>query len=87
MIVVKCVFDTERDLKEVEPFGFIDLKNAFVERCVPSQVGESDSDYNGIDNPESILGKPSDVFDALRAADELDRLAADANKDNQTDGD
>lgn len=86
MIVKKCFFNPARDLKEVEPFGFIELKNAFVERCVPSQIGESESDYNGIDNPESILGRPSDVFDALRAADELDRLAADANKNDQTDG-
>ena len=85
MLVEKCKFNPERDLKEVEPFGFVDLKNAFVERCVPSQVGESESDYNGIDNPESILGKPSDVFDALRAAVELEKAAAEANN-NQTDG-
>lgn len=86
MIVEKCAFSIERDLKEVEPFGFIELKSAFVERCVPSQVGESEADYNGIENPESILGKPSDVFDALRVADELEKVAANAGNNNQTDG-
>lgn len=85
MYAKKCTFNPECDLKEVEPFGFVDLKNAFVERCVPSQVGESDSDYNGIDNPDSILGKPADVFDALRAVDELEKAAAGENN-NQTDG-
>ena len=77
MIVEKCIFNPERDLKDVEPFGFVDLKDAFVNRCVPSQVGESDSDYNGIDNPESILGKPADVFDALRASEILEKAAKD----------
>lgn len=86
MVIKSCKYDPVRDLKDVEPFGFVDLKNAFVERCVPSQVGESDADYNGIENPESILGKPSDVFEALDTAAALEKAAAASENNNQTDG-
>lgn len=65
MEITECKYNPEVDMKPVDPFGFIDLKDAFVNKCVPSQVGESDSDYNGIDDPSSILGVPSDIFDAL----------------------
>lgn len=85
MIVKECKFDESRDLKAVEPFGFVDLKESFVNNCVPSQVGESDSDYNGIDNPESILGRPSDVFDALRMAQDIDKRISDNAENKESD--
>lgn len=81
MVVTECLFNPERDLKPVEEFGFVDLKDAFVHSCVPSQVGESDADYNGIDNPESILGIPRDVFDALRMVQDLDARSSKENND------
>lgn len=65
MRVYNCSYDPIRDLKAVEPFGYIDAKQAFVTGSVPSQLPDSDSDYNGIDDPASILGKPVDVFDAI----------------------
>lgn len=61
----KLAYDPVRDLKSVEPFGFIDLKDALANSAVPSQLPDSEADYNGIENPESILGKPADVFDAM----------------------
>lgn len=65
MVCTEFPFDPIRDVKPVEPFGFIDLASALVSGTVPSQLPESDSDYNGIDEPGSILGKPRDVFDAM----------------------
>lgn len=81
MVVTECNFDPVKDLKAVEQFGFVDLKEAWVNRCVPSQVGESDADYNGIDNPASILGMPSDVFDALDMVEYVEK----AESENKTD--
>lgn len=81
MVVKECLHNSERDLKAVEPFGFVDLKDAFVNSCVPSQLPESDSDYNGISDPESIVGRPDDVFDALRMSVDLDKRAARDNAD------
>ena len=77
MIVLECKYNPERDLKAVEPFGFVDLKESFINNCVPSQAPDAESDYNGIQDPSSILGKPSDVFDALRMAQDIEKRQAD----------
>ena len=76
MVVEKCPFDPLKDLKPVEQYGFIDLKNALDSSIVPSQMPESDSDYNGIDDPDKVLGKPSDVFEAIDAQQDLETVAS-----------
>ena len=65
MLVKSCRFNPVRDVSSVSQTGFIDLKNAFANNCVPSQIVGEDTDYNGIDDPSSILGSPSDVFEAM----------------------
>ena len=65
MIVDNCRFDPKKDLTPVSQTGFIDLKSAFVSGVVPSVMQGADADYNGIDDPQSILGCPSDVFEAI----------------------
>lgn len=65
MFVGSCRFDPARDLCAVSQTGFIDLKSAFETGVVPSVTADSESDYNGIEDPRSILGKPSDVFEAM----------------------
>lgn len=72
MIVTECKYDPAKDMQAVEPFGFVDLKDALVNNCVPSQLPDSDTDYNGIEDPDAILGRPSDVFDALRMQTDMD---------------
>ena len=67
MVVTDCPYDPVRDIAPVEQFGFIDLKSALDSSIVPSQMPESDQDYNGIDNPEEIAGKPRDIFEAIDA--------------------
>lgn len=81
MIVTDCKYDPVRDLSPVEQFGFIDLKTALSESVVPSQMPDSDADYNGIDDPDKILGKPADVFEAVDAQKAIEKAAAAANKD------
>lgn len=65
MKVQECFFDPVRDLKPVDQFGFIDLKSALASSVVPSQLPESDTDYNGVEDPEAVLGTPHDVFEAI----------------------
>lgn len=83
MIITECSFDPVRDLAPVEQFGFIDLKVSLDSSVVPSQMPESSSDYNGIDDPNKILGKPRDVFEAIDTQKALEAAAAsgDADKD------
>lgn len=65
MIVGPCRFDPVRDLCPVSQTGFIDLKSAFASGIVPSVAPNAEVDYNGIEDPGSILGKPHDVFEAM----------------------
>ena len=65
MQVKDCRFNPARDVVSVSQTGFIDLKNAFANNSIPSQIVGADTDYNGIDDPASILGRPTDVFEAM----------------------
>lgn len=74
-------FDKNRDLKEVETYGFVDLTLSLRTGSVPSDVSASVSNYNGIEDPQSIIGSPSDVFEALRMHDEIKNNASSASAD------
>lgn len=76
MIVKDCPFDPVRDIAPVEQFGFIELKDALANSIVPSQMSESETDYNGIDEPDKILGKPRDIFEAMDAQKAAEQLAS-----------
>lgn len=67
MVVTDCFYDPVRDLTPVDQHGFTDLKSALANSCVPSVMPDTDVDYNGIDNPDSILGTPRDIFEAIDA--------------------
>jgi len=76
MVVTECKYNPIEDLKPVDAFGFLDLASAYVNKTVPSDTVTQDADYNGIDDPSSILGKPRDVFDALRMQDRITKVTA-----------
>lgn len=76
MIVKDCPFDPVRDVAPVEQFGFIELKDALANSIVPSQMPESETDYNGIDEPDKVLGKPRDIFEAMDAQKAAEQLAS-----------
>lgn len=76
MIIGDCVYDPVRDIAPVEQFGFIDLRTALDQSVVPSQMPESDTDYNGIDDPASVLGKPHDIFEAIDTQKALEAAAS-----------
>lgn len=76
MIVIDTPFDPVRDIAPVDQFGFIELKSALAESVVPSQMPESDTDYNGIDDPDKVIGKPRDIFEAMDAQKAAEQIAA-----------
>lgn len=59
----------DRDLQIVEQVGYVDLRRAYEDCSVPSDIGVDESTYNGIEEPSSIIGKPDDVFAAHRAGE------------------
>lgn len=74
-------FDKTKDIKEVDQFGFVDLGLCLKTGLVPSDVTASVSNYNGIDDPQSIIGSPSDVFEAMRMHDEIKNYESSATAD------
>lgn len=76
MVYTDFAFDSVRDLKPVDQFGFIDLKVALDSSSVPSQMPDSETDYNGAEDPESVLGRPRDIFEAIDAQKAIESAAA-----------
>lgn len=62
-------FDPVRDSQEVDQFGYIDLVEVFQKGSLSSDVNLRDSNFNEINDPSSILGKPKDIFEAQRMTD------------------
>lgn len=83
MIVEHCEYDPVRDIKPVDQYGFIDLKTALDSSIVPSQMPDSDSDYNGIDDPEKVIGHPRDVFEAIDAQTAYEAAVASEDKSDE----
>lgn len=69
MVQNNVVYNPDRDLQEVDQFGYIDLTKAFENGYVPGDVEAIAENYNEIDEPASIYGKPKDCFEAMRMQD------------------
>lgn len=54
------------DLYEVSQFGWLDIAEAYRTGNVVGSLEGTEAQSNGIDDPRSIMGKPSDVFEAYR---------------------
>lgn len=81
MVYEDFSFDPVRDLAPVDQYGFIDLKVALDSSCVPSQLPDSELDYNGMEEPEMVLGKPRDIFEAIDSQKALEAAAAASSGD------
>lgn len=66
MLQSHLVYDPVKDIAPVQQYGSIDLNEAFRTGGISSSVSVEQLDYNGIDDSESIIGKPRDVFEAQR---------------------
>lgn len=69
MLVDKCVYDEGRDNVAVAQYGYINLSECIANGAIPSSVSNTEDDYNDIDDPASIMGKPHDLFEAYRMQD------------------
>ena len=85
-MICKCEYNDIVDIKEVDQFGFVDLNECMANGQVPSSVSNTEDEYNGIDDPASILGKPHDVFEAYKMQDYVKSVGKTktANKETTT---
>lgn len=68
-------FNKKRDIKKVAQYGFIDLHAAYQSGVVPADIEEPSVQYNGIESPDNIVGKPSDIFEAYRMHSAVSEIA------------
>lgn len=66
MIIQEIKFDPKKDQTAVSQTGFVDLYKAYETHTIPSVIDDVDVAYNEIEDPNSIMGKPSDIFEAAR---------------------
>lgn len=85
MVYDSFPFNPLCDKNPVSSTGFVDLKSAFVNNAIPSNISNEDSDYNGIDDPASILGKPSDIFEAMEMESHISNFTPSTRSDESED--
>jgi len=73
MVQCDIKFNSAKDYSEVDQFGFVDIRKSIINGYVPNDLQSDSSLFNGIENPASIVGKPSDIFESYRMMDDLDK--------------
>lgn len=76
---IDFVFDKDKDLFEVDQFGSIDLRLAYLNSSVPENVEVNAEQYNGVEDARSLIGRATDVFDAIRKANYVQSAASAAD--------
>lgn len=76
-------YNPVKDISPVSQTGFIDLPDAFANHNVPAGLPTEDLDYNGIDMPGAILGKPTDVFEAMEMESHIASYSKDEGSYNK----
>lgn len=76
-----CIFNPLCDVREVQTFGYLELADVMRTGIVPSNLNASQLQYNGIEEPESILGSPCDTFDAMRMMETISESAQNADSE------
>lgn len=66
-----CKFDPVRDVRDVDTGCIIDINDILRTGVVPSSINSAPLSYNGIEDPTTIIGRPSDTFDALRMNEQI----------------
>lgn len=60
------IYDSKKDIAEVDQLGYVDVVKAFADGVVQGATSLDEGKYNKIENPDAVLGKPSDIFDMMQ---------------------
>lgn len=58
-------YNPERDRVAVSQSDVLDLKSAFINGMLPENVSAPDVDYDNNEEPEKIIGRPANEFEAI----------------------
>lgn len=67
-------YNSERDLSEVEQFGYVLLSDALISGMIPNDLQIQNQSFNEMPIDE-MIGRPSDVFDAMEYGSALKQSA------------
>lgn len=84
-MTIKVKYDPIKDLQEVDQFGFINLREAVANGVIPASAQVTEDSYNEIEDLNSIVGKPSDIFEAMQFGVSIDKVANAASEKEGTD--
>lgn len=70
-VPVSTLYDPLMDVEEVDQFGFVDLREAFLNGSVPGDIVADETKYNGIEDPDAVGSRADDQFAAIRSAQAL----------------
>lgn len=62
-------YNPASDLEPVDQFGFVDVRAAYANGVVDGNVTIEQSSFNGVDDPDTIMNRPRDIFESYRQAD------------------
>lgn len=63
----ECKYNPDKDIQQVQPFGFVDIVKANQTSVVDVPLDVNEENFNDIDDPRSIAGRPSDDFELAQA--------------------
>lgn len=63
-----CVYNPITDVRAVDPHGFVDLVECKETGSMPADVSGTEPEYNGVEDPASLMEHAVDVFDGIRKA-------------------
>lgn len=59
-------YDKNKDICEVDQLGFVDVVKAFANGVIEGAASLDEAKFNNISDPDAVLGKPSDIFEAIQ---------------------
>lgn len=72
-------YNPAQDLHAVDTaFAGVDLRKAYVNGAVPANMVGSSLEFNDIEDPSTIMPRPSDVFEAHRQSKHVKSALKDA---------
>lgn len=63
------------DRQIVEQFGYVELRSAYDNGVVDGNLSADEERSNGIEDSASIMGKPTDIFEAYRMNDHIQSVS------------
>ena len=77
---ILCHFDPARDISAVSQSDYIDVRDAFVNGLVPENVASSPLEYDGVEDPLKVFGRPANEFEAIHMAQSVKQASESVGK-------